>query len=137
VLLCEPLERWKAALAVNAALFLSNSIRKDTIVYVNVEGFVIVIDGSRARRVYPDSESLVGLFKAIRKGKRVPGVSAGECPAGSKPWCPGDPVPEEVTLNPWACPFPEEYTVEQRTVVLQIELDRALRDAELAAREAP
>ena len=125
VLICEPLNRWKAALAVNSALFLSNSIRKDTIVYVNVEGFVIVIDGSRARRVYPDSESLVGLFKAIKKGKRVSGVEAGECPRAGEPWCPGKEVGEEVYLIPRRCPLPKFYTLEQELAVLQIELDRA------------
>ncbi|NPA84906.1 MAG: hypothetical protein GXO07_02740 [Crenarchaeota archaeon] len=120
---CNPMNPWDAALAVNAALFLSNAIRKDTVVYVNVEGTVIVIDGSRARRVYPDSESLVGLFRAIKKGKRVPGVRIGQCPS-CKPWCPGEEPGEEPCLDPSACPFPGPYTVDHKLAVLQIELDR-------------
>ncbi|HIH90170.1 hypothetical protein [Ignicoccus hospitalis] len=127
VLLCEPLSPWRAALAVNSALFLSNAIRKDTIVYVNVEGSVIVIDGSAARRVYPDSESLVGLFKAVKKGKRVAGVSLGDCPEPGEPWCPGSPVRGEAFLIPRRCGLPEEYTLEHELAVLQIELDRAER----------
>ncbi len=133
VVLCEPLERWQAALAVNAALLISNAIRKDTVVYVNVEGTVIVIDGSRARRVYPDSESLVGLFKAIKKGKRLPGVSLGECPPPREAWCPGKPLDEVIRIDPKACDFPKPYSLDAKIAILQIEADRA----ELAARGLP
>ena len=116
------MDRWEAALAVNSSLFLSNAIRKDTIVYVNVEGRVIKIDGSKARRVYPDSESLVGLFKAILKGKKVPGVEVSLCPEIGEAWCPGKEVGEEVVIVPKCFGLP--LTAE--LVALQICLDRVL-----------
>ncbi len=116
------MDRWEAALAVNASLFLSNAIRKDTIVYINVEGEVISINGSKAKRVYPDSESLVGLFKAIAKGKKVPGVSKSECPEVKDYWCPGKEVKEEIFIAPKCFGLP--LTAE--LVALQICLDRVL-----------
>ena len=122
VLVCEPVDRWEAALAVNSSLFLSNAIRKDTVVYVNVEGNVIKIDGSKAKRVYPDSESLVGLFKAVLRGKRVPGVEVSECPEVEGTWCPGMGLREEVVIAPKCLGLP--LTAE--LVAIQICLDRAL-----------
>ncbi len=122
VAVCEPLDKWEAALAINSSLFLSNAIRKDTIVYVNVEGNVIRIDGSKARRVYPDSESLVGLFKAIMRGKRVPGVQLSTCPEVEDYWCPGKAVKDVLYIVPRCFGLP--LTAE--LVAIQICLDRVL-----------
>jgi hypothetical protein len=133
IVICNTIDPSHAALAINAALFLSNAIRKDVKVIVNVKGFgVVYIDGSAARRVYPDSESLIGMFKALKKGKRLRGVQLlTECPSlqGSI-FCPSSTsVPKtHAIIDPFSCEELSQYTLDQRIAILNILLDRLIEN---------
>ncbi len=137
VVVCNALEPSLAALVINAALFLSNAIRKDTKVIVNVNGFgVIYIDGSNARRVYPDSESLIGMFKALRKGKKLRGVSLlDKCPeVRGTTFCPSHSqlsLEDGVIIDPFRCKELNHYTVDQRIAILNVLLDRVTANMEV------
>jgi len=133
VRVCEEINLREAALVINAALFLSNKIRKDVVVFVNVsEVGIVKIVGSGARRLYPDSESLVGALKALKRGRRLRGISlVNECPReDDKVYCPEttsiDIIDEYVVLDPEACDSLKSYTRDMRVAILNIELDRAL-----------
>ncbi|UXD21944.1 hypothetical protein IPA_00035 [Ignicoccus pacificus DSM 13166] len=133
---CEPLDPPIAALTINSALFLSNAIRKDTKVVVNVKEYgVVIIEGWNARRVYPDSESLIGMFRALKRGKRLRGVTLQEK-------CPEEPPFTKFCgelggsklgylIDPLGCEGLDIYEIDQRVAILNIELDRALKDLDL------
>ena len=129
---CEKLSPEEAALVINAALFLSNAIRKDTTLIINVDGLGIYeIRGGEARRLYPDWESLVGALKAVKKGKVVRGLYLLEsCPPLTGPYL-SEPseqpkVDDEILIVPEASSLLERYSLDQVIVILQIELDRKL-----------
>ena len=131
--ICEEISAPEAALIINAALFLSNRIRKDAIVFIKVSDIGIVkIEGPNARRLYPDSESLVGSLKALLKGRAPRGVSlVNRCPeiASYAVFCPGmdiENIDEYIVIDPSACNFRAPYTRDAKVAVLNIELDRAL-----------
>ena len=125
---------------VHASLLLSNSIRRDTILCVNVSGVGTVrIDGRRARRVYPDEESLLGLLKALQRGKRLYGVELADCCDVQKPCIsPGKEdkisvIKGDVYITPWeerdcySVAGLEPFEIDQRIIVLQATLDRWLK----------
>ncbi len=142
--ICEEVDPDMFPRLVHASLLLSNSIRRDTIVCINVRGIgTIKIEGSKARRIYPDEESLLGLLKALKRGKRLYGIELiNSCCKPSVPSVPcislGDrdkvnTIRGDIYLMPWKdekcyqVAGLERFDVDQRIIVLQSVLDRWLK----------
>ncbi len=139
--ICKEVEIDLVPRLIHASLLLSNSIRRDTVLCVKTKELGIIrVEGSKARRIYPDEESLRGLIRALSRGKRLYGVSVvDECCEPKTPCLsPGSHdkitvLSGDVFIVPWERPSCytlsglEPFEIDQRIIILHSFLDRWLK----------
>ncbi len=132
VRVCSKLNRSLIPLVINAALFLSHSLRRDTILRLMLkDGLVIEIDPRVAKRLYPDTESLLGVVRAIERGRAFRGIKVfGECPPQLFEFtlkCPLNVIKVPVTIDPskLTC-LTKKYSLDQVIVISHILIDREM-----------
>ncbi|ALU12829.1 hypothetical protein EYM_07890 [Ignicoccus islandicus DSM 13165] len=136
VRICNDFELGVFPLIVNASLFLSNSIRRDTRLVIKVEeNLVLVIDPRKVRRLYPDSESILGILRAIKGGKEITGIDVNSaCPPPSFEnflECSLNNIRLPVVIDPSKlnC-LSERYPLDQVVIISHIIIDRFLEGKE-------
>ena len=132
IIICESIDKMVAPLVINAALLISNSIRKDVVLTLHVQDIGIVqIYGKFVRRIYPDTESILGLLRSIKKGKVIRGVRILEtCPEEFRLGiCPLETElsnSNEVIIDPLKCRYLQGYEIDQKIIIINMELDNML-----------
>lgn len=64
-----PLQIREAARFLTMALLISNGIRRDTVVILNVRGGWLIAPGDRLRHLRPDADTSEGWIRAVLRGR--------------------------------------------------------------------